>query len=62
MVALTSDAMIHNIPYGASKAAWDRIVLASATELADRHIFANVINPGPMDTGWMNEATRQSCL
>ncbi len=61
-MALTSDAVINNIPYGASKAALDRIVLTSARELADRSILANVINPGPIDTGWMNETTRQSCL
>ena len=62
IVALTSDAVINNVPYGASKAALDRIVLASARELADHHILANVINPGPIDTGWMDEAIRQSCL
>ena len=62
IVALTSDAVINNIPYGATKAALDRVVLASARELADRNILANVINPGPIDTGWMNEEVRQACL
>ena len=62
IVALTSDAVIDNIPYGATKAGLDRIVLASARELADRNITANVLNPGPIDTGWMDEEIRRSCL
>ena len=62
IIALTSDAVIDNIPYGATKAGLDRIVLASARELADRKIIANVINPGPIDTGWMDEEIRRSCL
>jgi 3-oxoacyl-[acyl-carrier protein] reductase len=53
IVALTSDALIGNLAYGASKAALDRIVIATARELADQKITANLINPGPIDTGWM---------
>ncbi len=56
IVVLTSDHTAFNLPYGASKAALDRIVIAAATELADLGITANVVNPGPNDTGWMNEA------
>ena len=33
--------------------ALDRIVLAAAREFRDRGIVANVVNPGPTDTGWM---------
>jgi 3-oxoacyl-[acyl-carrier protein] reductase len=62
IIALTSDAVVENIPYGSTKAALDRIVLSSARELADRHILANVINPGPIDTGWMNEEIRSLCI
>ena len=54
IVALTSDHTVHNLPYGASKAALDRITLAAATELAHLGITANVINPGATDTGWMS--------
>ena len=58
IVALTSDHTAHNLPYGASKGALDRIVIAAAAELAHLGITANVINPGPIDTGWMTDATR----
>lgn len=58
MIALTSDHTTHNLPYGASKGALDRIVLAGTHELADRGIRTNVINPGPIDTGWMDDAVR----
>jgi 3-oxoacyl-[acyl-carrier protein] reductase len=54
IVALTSDATAGSLAYGASKGALDRIVIAAATELADAGITANVINPGPTDTGWMD--------
>lgn len=57
-VALTSDATVGNLPYGATKGALDRVVLASAHELAHLGLRANAINPGPVDTGWMDEATR----
>lgn len=53
IVALTSDHTAHNLPYGASKGALDRIVKAAAVELAHLGITANLINPGPIDTGWM---------
>jgi 3-oxoacyl-[acyl-carrier protein] reductase len=58
IVALTSDATTGNLPYGASKGALDRIVIAAARELGPMRISANVLNPGPIDTGWMNDAIR----
>lgn len=58
IVALTSDHTAWNLPYGASKGALDRIVIGSAHELADQGITANVVNPGPTDTGWMTSAER----
>jgi 3-oxoacyl-[acyl-carrier protein] reductase len=60
IVALTIDHAAHNLPYGASKGALDRIMVAAAIELADRGIRANVINPGPIDTGWMTPQIRQA--
>lgn len=59
IVALTSDHTAFNLPYGASKGALDRIVIAAARELGGRGISANVLNPGPVDTGWMDEPTRR---
>lgn len=58
IIAFTSDHTAGNLPYGASKGALDRIVLAAARELSDQGITANVINPGPIDTGWMTEELR----
>lgn len=58
IVALTSDATTGNLPYGASKGALDRLVISAARELGPRGISANVLNPGPVDTGWMNDDIR----
>ncbi|MHA7987194.1 SDR family oxidoreductase [Rathayibacter sp. CAU 1779] len=58
IVALTSDHVVHNMPYGASKGALDRLVVAAAGELGHLGITANLVNPGPVDTGWMDDETR----
>lgn len=58
VLALTSDHTVGNLPYGATKGALDRVVLAAAHELGSAGLRANVINPGPVDTGWMDEASR----
>lgn len=60
VVALTSDHVTGNLPYGASKGALDRLVISAARELGPRGISANVLNPGPVDTGWMDDETRSS--
>jgi 3-oxoacyl-[acyl-carrier protein] reductase len=59
IVALTSDHTAFNLPYGASKGALDRIVIAAARELGPLGISANVLNPGPVDTGWMSADVRE---
>ena len=58
VVALTSDAVVGNLPYGSTKGALDRMIIASARELAHLRVSANVVNPGPVDTGWMSEDLR----
>ncbi len=60
VVALTSDHTVGNLPYGASKGALDRITLAAAHELAHLGVTANVVNPGPVDTGWMDDELRRA--
>jgi 3-oxoacyl-[acyl-carrier protein] reductase len=62
IIALTSDHTVGNMPYGASKGALDRITLAAARELAHLGITANVINPGPVDTGWMSDDLKASII
>lgn len=62
IIALTSDHTVDNVPYGASKGALDRITLAAAHELAHLGVTANVINPGPVDTGWMTSELRQAVI
>lgn len=59
-MALTSDHVVDNLPYGASKGALDRIVIAAARELAYLGITSNLINPGPIDTGWMTDEVRDT--
>lgn len=60
VVAFTSDHTTGNLPYGASKGALDRIVISAARELGPLGISANVVNPGPIDTGWMDDDLRES--
>ncbi len=59
VISLTSDHTVGNLPYGASKGALDRITMAAARELAHLGVTANVINPGPVDTGWMSDEVRE---
>jgi len=54
IIALTSDHTAGNLPYGASKGALDRIVIAAAEENRRRGITANAVNPGATDSGWMD--------
>lgn len=61
IVALTSDHTVGNLPYGASRAL-DRITLAAAHELAHLGVTANVVNPGPIDTGWMTDDLREALI
>jgi 3-oxoacyl-[acyl-carrier protein] reductase len=59
VVAFTSDALRDNVPSGVSKAALDAIIVAAAHELGPRGIRANCINPGPTETGWVDDELRQ---
>lgn len=59
IISITSDHVAFNLPYGASKGAMDRIVLAAAEEFKELGITANVINPGATDTGWMEAGLKE---
>jgi 3-oxoacyl-[acyl-carrier protein] reductase len=59
IINFTSDALVGEVAYGASKAAVDRITIAGAAELGPRGITVNALNPGPIDTGWMTDEQRE---
>ena len=61
-MALTSDAIHNEIAHGASAGALDRIVFAAARKFGARGIIAKLVNPGPIDTGWMTDAVRALML
>lgn len=52
-------AMPAQIAYVASKAAIAGVTATIAEELAGRNIRVNTVNPGPVDTGWMDPALRR---
>jgi 3-oxoacyl-[acyl-carrier protein] reductase len=62
LVTMTSDHTAGNVAYGVSKGAADRLTDAAAYELGHLGISANAVNPGPVDTGWMNDANRAAGL
>jgi 3-oxoacyl-[acyl-carrier protein] reductase len=48
------------IAYAASKGALSWSVLSAAVELGPRGITVNAIDPGPTDTGWMDDRLRNA--
>ena len=46
-------------PYAISKGAVHQMTASLADALADRAITVNAINPGPVDTGWPTERSRE---
>jgi len=60
IVTITSDHTAGNVAYGVSKGAADRLTDAAAYEFGPLGVTANAVNPGPIDTGWMDDAARAS--
>ena len=63
VVLFTSGQHLHPMPgelaYAASKGALLEITASLADTLADRGITVNTINPGPTDTDYVDQATRE---
>jgi 3-oxoacyl-[acyl-carrier protein] reductase len=47
--------LVGEVAYAASKGAIEWITYAAAAELGPRNITVNAIDPGPTDTGWMDD-------
>jgi 3-oxoacyl-[acyl-carrier protein] reductase len=54
------EPMPAELPYAISKGAIHQMTWSLADALADRSITVNAINPGPVDTGWPDEALREA--
>lgn len=53
-----SGPMPHEIAYAASKAALAGLTASVADHLVERRILLNTVNPGPVNTGYLDEDTR----
>jgi 3-oxoacyl-[acyl-carrier protein] reductase len=51
--------MAGNIAYASTKGAIDTFTLTLSAEVASKGITVNAVNPGPTDTGWMNEDLKE---
>ncbi len=47
--------MPNNLPYAMSKSAVEALTLSLSESAGEKGITVNAIDPGPTDTGWMNE-------
>ena len=54
--------MVGNIAYATTKGAIDAFTITLSAEVSSKGITVNAINPGPTDTGWMNDETKKYIL
>jgi 3-oxoacyl-[acyl-carrier protein] reductase len=54
--------MPDELAYVASKGAIDAFTITLAAEVASLGVTVNTVNPGPVDTGWMDDAVRAEVL
>lgn len=66
IINLTSGQSLGPMPgelaYAASKGAIEAFSVSLSAEVAALGITVNAVNPGPTDTGWMDEATQAALL
>ncbi len=66
IINLTSGQALGPMPgelaYAATKGAISAFTLSLSVELAPLGITVNAVNPGPTDTGWMNEVIKKEIL
>lgn len=55
-------AMRNELAYATTKGGVDALTITLAGELAEQGITCNAINPGPTDTGWMNDNLKKDLL
>lgn len=54
--------MAGNIAYASTKGTIDAFTLTLSAEVAVKGITVNAVNPGPTDTGWMNDEIKDHIL
>ncbi|WP_404405883.1 SDR family oxidoreductase [Jeotgalibacillus malaysiensis] len=54
--------MPNELSYALTKSTIDTLAYTISPVLAERKITMNVINPGPTDTGWMNDELKEELL
>jgi 3-oxoacyl-[acyl-carrier protein] reductase len=54
--------MAGNIAYATTKGAIDTFTLTLSAEVASKGITVNAVNPGPTDSGWMNDGVKDYIL
>lgn len=66
IVNLTSGQSLGKMPneiaYAITKSAIENLTYTLSSEIAAKGITINAVNPGPNDTGWMNEAIKKDLV